>query len=65
MTDDIDIYRAAKVMIDRHGDDAPVHAAVRADAMLDRGDMEARAVWLRIRVAVEEMLRTEAGGVVH
>ena len=65
VTDDIDIYRAAKVMLDRHGDDAPVHAAMRADAMSDRGDMEGRAAWLRIKAAVEELQRTEAGGVVH
>ena len=65
MVDDIDIYRAAKVMLDRHGEDAPIHAATRADAMMDRGDMEGRAAWLRIKAAVEELLRTEAGGVVH
>ena len=65
MTPDIDIYRSAKLLVDRPGDEAPIHAAMRADALMDAGDMDGRAVWLRIKAAAEEMLRTEAGGVVH
>ncbi len=38
MASDIDIYRAAAVLIKQHGQDAPIHAAMRADAMLDKGD---------------------------
>ena len=38
---------------------------MRADALMDQGDMDGRAVWLRIKAAVEELLRVEAGGVVH
>ncbi len=34
MTSDLDIYRAAQVLVKRHGADAPIHAAMRADAML-------------------------------
>ena len=29
MTDAIDIYRAAKLVIDRHGEDAPLYVAAR------------------------------------
>ena len=65
MTDDIDICRAAKLLVDRHGDDAPIHAAMRADELMDQGDMEGRAVWLRIKEAVEELLRVEARGAVQ
>ena len=61
MTDDIDIYRAAKLLIDRHGDEAAIHASMRADALMDAGDMDARAVWLRINAAVEELLGRAAG----
>ena len=53
MIPDIDIYRSAKILVDQHGDDAPIRAAQFADAMLDRGDMDGRAVWLRIMAAVE------------
>ena len=38
---------------------------MRADELMEQGDMEGRAVWLRIKAAVEEMLRTEADGAVH
>ena len=65
MTPDIDIYRSAKLLVDRNGDDAPIHAAMRADALMDQGDMEGRAVWLRIKTAVEELQRVDAGGAVH
>ena len=58
-------YRAAKLLVDRHGDEAPIHAAMRAGELMDQGDMDGRAVWLRIKAAVEELLRIEVGGVVH
>jgi hypothetical protein len=32
MITDLDIYRSAKLLIDRHGDEAPIHAAMRAGA---------------------------------
>lgn len=38
----------------RHGDDAPVEAA-----MLEAGDLEGYAVWKGILKAVEEMMRME------
>ena len=36
MVDDIDIYRTAKLLIDRDSEDAPVHAAMRADELMDQ-----------------------------
>ena len=47
MTSDIDIYRSAKVLIDQHRDNAAIHAAMRADEMLDQGDLDGRNVWVR------------------
>jgi len=32
MISDLDIYRSATVIMKRYGDDAPIHAAMRADA---------------------------------
>ena len=40
MIPDLDIYRAANVIIKLYGPDAPVHAAMRADAMLETGDLD-------------------------
>ncbi len=55
----LDIYRAASVLIDQHGADAPIEAAMRVDAMLKAGDLDGRAEWRRILAAVEELLRME------
>ncbi len=55
MTSDIDIYRSASVLVKRHGEDAPIEAAMRADAMLQAGDLGGLAVWRRILRAVEEL----------
>ena len=43
----------------QHGEDAPIHAAMRADAMLEKGDLDGCAVWKRILRAVGELLSKE------
>ena len=45
MIPDLDIYRTAKLFVDKHSTEAPIHAATQADDMLDKGgDMDGRAV---------------------
>ncbi len=61
MTTGLDIYRTAKLLIDRHGAGASLHAANRADELLDKGDMDGRAVWMRIQDAVLELLKEGPG----
>ena len=41
MTSDLDIFRSAKLLVDQHGEDAGIEAAMRADAMLENGDVAA------------------------
>ncbi len=65
MIDDIDIYRAAKLLIDKHGENAGNEASMRADAMLEQGDLDGKAVWLRILEAVKELQNTAPVGPVH
>ncbi len=67
MISDLDIYRTAKLLVDNHGAEAPIHAAMNADAMLDKGDMDGKAVWLRVVKAINELLRSgpESGDTVH
>ncbi len=67
MIPDLDIYRSAQVLIKQHGQDAPIHAAMRADAMLDKGDLGGAATWKRIVRAVGELQGTEPkpGEAVH
>ncbi len=55
--DDLDIYPSAKLLIDHHGQDALIEAALKADELLDAGDFDGQAVWLRIRKAVLELLK--------
>ncbi len=62
MTSDLDVYRAAHILIERHGDDASIEAAMRADELMEAGDMEGVAVWLRIVKAVEELQSKERPG---
>jgi hypothetical protein len=54
---DPDIFRAAKLLIDQHGEDGPIRAAQRADELLDEGDTDGAVVWRRILVAIEEIMR--------
>ncbi len=59
MTSNLDIYRSANEIIKQHGEDAPIHAAMRADELMETGDMDGRVVWLRIVKAIEELLSKE------
>ncbi len=61
MTSVLDVYRSAKLLIDQHGDEAPIHAAMQADAMLDKGDVDGAAVWRRCVGAINELLSTRPG----
>ena len=59
MSSDLDIYRAAHLVIRQHGEDAPIQAAMRHDDLLKRGDMEGVVVWKRILKAIDELLSEE------
>ena len=59
--DDIDIYRAAKLLIEKHGDEAAVITIKRATKMLDDGDVDGYAVWKRILQAIEQLKSTKPG----
>ncbi len=61
MTTDLDIYRSANELIKQFGDAADIEAAMRADELMDAGDMEGEAVWLRIGRAIEELRQREPG----
>ncbi len=61
MIPDLDIYRSAQVLVKRHGQDAPIEAAMQANAMLEVGDLDGFSVWKRILWAVEELQRAESG----
>ena len=55
MPSDIEIYQCAKLLIDNYGDDASIHAAMKADEMLAQGSLDGKAVWLGVIMAIEEL----------
>ncbi len=61
MVPEIDIWRAANLLIRRHGANAELEAAKRADLMLDRGDDDGRLLWARIRRATETLQTPQLG----
>jgi len=54
---DLNIYRSAQLIVDQHGDEAQIFAAMQADNKLERGDMEGMAAWHRILAAVRVLVR--------
>ncbi len=59
MIPDLDVFRSAQAFIKQHGQGAPIHAAMKADELLEAGDLNGAAVWKRIVKAVEELLSKE------
>ncbi len=51
--------RGAKLLIDQHGEDAPIFAAQQADRRLAAGDLDGKAVWMRVIAAIEELTNTD------
>jgi hypothetical protein len=54
MVSDLDVWRAANLLIRRFGEDAELEAARRADQMLDRGDRDGQRVWMLIRRTIAQ-----------
>ncbi|MEZ5833313.1 MAG: hypothetical protein R3D05_19230 [Dongiaceae bacterium] len=61
MISDLDIWRSANELIKQFGDTAEIEAAARADALLDKGDLDGQRVWLRILKEIDEMQKTPFG----
>ena len=65
MVPDWEIWSAASTLIKHYGDGAVLHAAQRADVLLERGDMAGRRVWHRIEAAIRELRRRPVEGEVN
>ena len=55
----VDVWRAANVLVKQHGEDAVIIAAQRADALLAEGDVEGQRVFKEIVKAINELKRTK------
>jgi hypothetical protein len=62
---DLDIWRSANELIKQFGDTADIEAAARADALLDKGDLEGQQVWMRILKAVDELQKAHSEEAKH
>ena len=47
----------SKYGIGRHGAHAFIEAAMRADGLLDEGDLDGQRVWMAVRAALRELQR--------
>ncbi len=56
MPEEIDIYRSAHLLIEQHGEDAPIFAAQQADACLEKGDLDGKATWMGVIRAIKELV---------
>jgi hypothetical protein len=61
MTEQADIWRAARLLADRLGADARAHAANRASELLDAGDHAGHTLWTDIMHALERLLPPTRG----
>lgn len=67
MPTDLDIYRAASLVIQKYGDGAIIYAGARADKLLEIGNEKGNGLWLKVLDAVQELLSDvrPAGGRLH
>jgi len=65
MVSDLDIYRAANMLIERHGSAALAEAGRMIDRMLAAGDEEGHTVWRRIRSAIKALSAPQRYGPIH
>jgi hypothetical protein len=56
----MDIYRAAKLLVTKYGQDALERASLRADSLLQAGDVEGHGRWSLVARAIEEIATERA-----
>jgi hypothetical protein len=62
---EIDICRAANLMLKRYGDKALDESEARAEELAAGGDYNGEATWRRIIDAVRQLANTTSAGRVH
>ena len=62
---EIDIWRAAQLMLKRYGDNALEESAARANELALAGDDDGATTWRRIMAAVEQLANKTPPGQVH
>jgi hypothetical protein len=62
---EIDIWRAATLMLKRFGDKAEEQSAARADDLATEGDHDGAATWRRITDAVRQLANVTPAAPLH
>ena len=62
---EIDIWRAATLMLKRYGDKALEQSSARADELAADGDHDGADTWRRISAAVVQLANTKPPGPLH
>ena len=65
MLPELDIWRAASLMLKRYGDKAGQQSAARADELAAQDDHNGAATWRRITHAVIQLANPTPPGAVH
>lgn len=53
-----ELWACANDMIRQYALDAPIHAAMKADALLEKGDIDGASHWQLIIHRIEELLKS-------
>jgi hypothetical protein len=61
MLSEWELWACANETIKQHGFDAPIHAAMRADKLLEAGDMDGATNWRAIVTRINELLAKPSG----
>ena len=56
-----ELWLRAHEMTWQHGDDAPIHAAMKADELFEKGDDEGAATWRLILRCINALQRPSGG----
>ena len=65
MVSELDRYRSAQQVINRHGAQAGEHAYRMMRHFLGKGDVQGAGVWLGIGNAIEELQNLATAGTLH
>ncbi|MCC6921105.1 MAG: hypothetical protein IT548_18070 [Alphaproteobacteria bacterium] len=65
MTADIDVWRAANLLVKQHGTNAPEHAAKRAEELLAQGARTGAITMQRVADACQTLVSEAAPGCVR
>jgi len=61
--EEIDLYRTGAAMIQQHGENAAIEAAMKSDAMLAKGDVKGAKIWREIVKKIDILQSQKIDGI--